>query len=169
MVILASVLLITTAFYFQYFGVYIDQMVRKFSEGDGASASTRREVLSVKKPSVHKMSHTGLDQDGLENKIDKFYFISGHTDVYLLNHDRSESKPYAEKLTKTQINDLPMEHSYSGGRAPTYLTDEKAAMMLLLRIILLFNLMQGDNFFLSFPLGSLYAINNCQGHQIPQT
>ena len=123
-------------------------MIKKFTE-ENYTSEARKPILEVTKPSVHKIS---FKTPGLL-AVHKFYFISGDTEVYLLNLERGEDKPYSQKLTVDEISDLPVEPVYVGPQSPIYSTEEKAAIELLLKIIGKMNVMQ-DPEFLSFPLGT---------------
>ena len=60
------------------------------------------------------------------------------------------------ETSNDEIGKLPVEVIYIGPKAPTYKTDEKDAIKLLLEIIKNMNLMQDPEFY-SFPLGKSHA------------
>ena len=133
----------------QYFPYYIEQMVQAFDRANDPSTNSRKPIFEVKKPSVHKI-------------MDKFYFIAGQAQVFLLSHKRAEGEAFAQKLSPDEINDLQMEPIYVGPVTPEYKTDEKEALELLLKIIAKMNLMQDPEFY-SFPLGNYTRLHGrCQ-------
>ena len=82
----------------------------------------------------------------------KYYWVAGSKQIYLINKHKSEESPlYTRMLTPEEIELLPFEVIFTG-EEENFLTDEKEALTILVRIIELMNLMQQKEW-QSYPLG----------------
>ena len=84
---------------------------------------------------------------------EKYYWVVGQSEVHHLNHLKSEeANYYSMKLSKEEIEELPVVIIYTGFDHNSYSNDEEKAFAILLEIIALMNSMQ-DPLWHSFPLG----------------
>jgi hypothetical protein len=84
---------------------------------------------------------------------EKYYWVAGQSEVHHLNHHKSEeANYYSMKLSKEEIEELPVVIIYTGFDHYSYSNDEEKAFAILLEIIALMNSMQ-DPLWHSFPLG----------------
>ena len=84
---------------------------------------------------------------------EKYYWVAGQSEVHHLNHLKSEeANYYSMKLSKEEIEELPVVIIYTGFDQNSYSNDEEKAFAILLEIIALMNSMQ-DPLWHSFLLG----------------
>ena len=134
-------------YFIQYFPDYIDQQLKLFDQNNNPVDITRKSILELTKPSIHKID-------------DDYYWIWGPKEVHHLNHVRSEGPGhYTSKLSEDDILNLPVELVYVGIGVNHFLDDEKKALDILLQIIMKMNMMQDTKFY-SFPLGEYFLFNH---------
>ena len=116
--------------------VFVEQELEIF-EYSNHSNTDRRPILEIAQPDIRIIQAN-------------HFFISGPENVYILNNGGN----LAQKLSKPEIDELPVEIVYTGVQMPDYQVDEKNMFELIVNIIGKMNVMQSSQMY-SFPLGNV--------------
>ena len=119
---------------------FIEQQLEIFEEDTNPANTASRPMLELTHPDIRLIQ-------------DCHFFIAGHDNVYLLDSEDH----LAYKMSKEEIDELPVEILYTGQEKPNYQVDEKNALELIIKIIQKMNIMQTSEIY-SFPLGPVILI-----------
>jgi len=114
---------------------FVEQQLEIFQDDATPVENLGKPVLELNRPDVATIQ-------------DKYYWISGQAEVYLLNTENF----LAYKMTPVEIEEMPVDLIYSGQEKTNFLVDERLAMEIILLILLKVNVMQSSEIY-SFPLG----------------